>query len=108
MLLADNTAPMGITDAQSQQISNHPEKEAKKKNRQRHFRRTDTAIFNERYEKTPDAQGDHIQGRLPHHYQIPERAELTHLLCYLEPAKTEDEAHSRRLGYIRLMVRWQD
>lgn len=60
----------------------------------RHFWRTDTAIFNERYEKAPDTQGDQIQGRLPHHYQISERVELTHLLCYLEPAKTEDEAHS--------------
>lgn len=54
-----------------------------------------------------DLQGDQTQDRLPHHYQIPERAELIHLLCYLAPAETEDEAHFRRLEYIRLMVRWQ-
>ena len=156
-LLADNTAPMGITDAQSQQISNHPEvrqlrrrcwdlteerhrrgyrtwkdaagtdiseqkrqadaelsckltslrEEAKKKNRQRHFRRTDTAIFNQQYEKAADTPGDNPQDRLPHHYQVSERVELIHLLCYLEPAKTEEEGHSRRLEYIRLLVRWQ-
>lgn len=30
------------------------------------------------------------------------------LLCYTAPAKTEEEAHLRRLKYIRLLVQWQD
>lgn len=30
------------------------------------------------------------------------------LLCYTTPAKTEEEAHLRRLNYIRLLVQWQD
>jgi hypothetical protein len=156
-LLADSTAPIGLTDAQSQKIAKDPEvrhlrkacreltskihgmgyraikdaagteigeqkrradaelssmltslrDKAKERNRKRHFRNTDTAIFNKQYEKMADPKGSECQSQLPLHYQISERAELVRLLCYSAITKTADEAHHRRLAYIRLMVRWQ-
>ncbi|KAL4891317.1 hypothetical protein BDV59DRAFT_66820 [Aspergillus ambiguus] len=156
-LLADHTAPIGLTDAQAQRISRNPEvrrlrkicraltaevhshgykslkeaagseigerkkqadaelnslltrlrEEAKEKNRRRHFRNTDTDIFNQQYENQ-HCNANKTPPRLARTYQIPERRELVDLLCYSTPAKTDEEAHLRRLKYIRLMVRWQD
>lgn len=156
-LLADNTAPLGLTDQQKCKIRRDPDirrlrkvcqrlteeihqrgyrsvkaaagtelgekkKQAdanlsskltelrgkeKQKNRRRHFRYTDTNLFNQRYENNSQTQSD-AEHRPSHHYQIPERAELVDLLFYSLPAKTEEEAFCRRLEYIRLMIRWQD
>lgn len=80
---------------------------AKEQNRRRHFRNTDTILFNQRYENGPQAQESEVLDRSPHYYQILERAELVDLLFYTPPAKTEEEAFLRRLRYIRLLVRWQ-
>lgn len=156
-LLADSTAPISLTDVQSQKISNDPEvrrlrkacrdltpkihgmgyraikdaarteigeqkrranaelssmltslrDKAKEKNWKRHFRNTDTAIFNQQYDESAGPERSECRSQLPRHYQIPERAELVRLLCYSAIAKTTEEAHHRRLAYIRLMVRWQ-
>lgn len=81
---------------------------AKERNRKRHFRNTDTAIFNRQYEEMANPERSECQSQSPRHYQIPERAELVRLLCYSAITKTAEEAHRRRLAYIRLMVRWQD
>ncbi|GLA67413.1 hypothetical protein AtubIFM54640_010731 [Aspergillus tubingensis] len=157
-LLADNTAPIGLTDAQAERISRNPEvrrlrracralttevyskgyknlkeaegtevglrkrradaelnstltrlrEEAKEKNRNKHFRKADTAIFNQQYEKGLPCNESKIQQPTVHSYQITERKELVDLLCYSSPAKTDEDSHLRRLHYIRLMVRWQD
>lgn len=156
-LLADSTAPISLTDVQSQKISNNPEvrrlrkacrdltskvhgmgyraikdaagteigeqkrranaelssmltslrDKAKERNRKRHFRNTDTAIFNQQYDESAGPERSECRSQLPRHYQIPEQAELVRLLCYSAIAKTTEEAHHRRLAYIRLMVRWQ-
>ncbi|KAK6810583.1 hypothetical protein RU639_013666 [Aspergillus parasiticus] len=156
-LLADNTAPLGLTDQQKCKIRRDPDirrlrkvcqrlteeihqrgyrsvkaaagtelgekkKQAdanlsskltelrgkeKQKNRRRHFRYTDTNLFNQRYENNSQTQSE-AQHRPSNHYQIPERAELVDLLFYSLPAKTDEEAFCRRLEYIRLMIRWQD
>ncbi|KAE8139909.1 hypothetical protein BDV38DRAFT_269677 [Aspergillus pseudotamarii] len=157
-LLADNTAPIGLTDAQAQRISRNPEvrrlrrvcraltaevynqgyktlkeaagteigerkkqadaelssmltrlrEEAKEKNRQRHFRRTDTAIFNQQYERNEHFNKNKAQPRLTQTYQIAERNELVGLLCYSTPPEKDVDAHLRRLKFIRLLVRWQN
>ncbi|ODM15441.1 hypothetical protein SI65_09044 [Aspergillus cristatus] len=156
-LLADSTAPIGLTDAQSQRVSKDPEvrrlrktcreltakihgmgyraikdaagteigeqkrqanaelnsmltslrDKAKERNWKRHFRNTDTAIFNQQYEESAGLEKSECQSQFPRHYQIPEWAGLVRLLCYYTVAKTTEEAHHRRLAYIRLMVRWQ-
>ncbi|BCR96735.1 uncharacterized protein AKAW2_30054A [Aspergillus luchuensis] len=155
-LLADHTAPIGLTDAQSRKISRDPEvrrlrrisrgltariramgltikdaagteageqkrradaelnsmltclrDKAKERNRKRHFRDTDTAIFNQQYEGTSGAASGDGQSQLPRYYHISERAELVRLLCYSALAETTEDAHHRRLEYVRLLVRWQ-
>ncbi|KAE8386950.1 hypothetical protein BDV23DRAFT_196100 [Aspergillus alliaceus] len=156
-LLADNTAPLGLTDKHKRRIARDPEvrrlrrvcrslteairqskyrtvkgakgtkigekkrradaelnskltelrQNAKEMNRRRHFRNTDTVLFNQRYENGPQPQESEVLDRSPHHYQIPERAELVDLLFYTPPAETEEDAFLRRLRYIRLLVRWQ-
>lgn len=156
-LLADNTAPIGLTAAQAQKISRDPEvrhlrsvcraltaeirsqgykllrdaagteigerkkradaelnrtltrlrDEAKERNRRRHFRKTDTAIFNQQYELNQPCHEAKLQPQVARTYQIPERKELVDLLCYSTPTKTDEEAHLRRLRYVRLMVQWQ-
>jgi hypothetical protein len=176
-LVADNTAPIRLTEEQSRQISNHPKarrlrarcqqltlkihqlgftvKEAQhgelelrldeeedtkakrlceealelgrqkkeadaelnrtltklresalEKNRKRHFRNTDTEIFNRQYEAQPcDEESE--QRNIQPNYSIPEREEVVRLLCYSPAPQTDEEAHLRRLDFIRLLVRWQ-
>ncbi|GLA33112.1 hypothetical protein AnigIFM63326_002391 [Aspergillus niger] len=156
-LLADNTAPLGLTDKQKLKISRNPEvlrlrrrcrrltkeiraqgyrrvrdaagtelgekkrqaekdlnskltelrQKAKNKSRKRHFRNKDTELFNQRDEDGPQPQERHPQPHFPHHYQIPERAELVQLLFYSPAPSTEEELYDRRLRYIRLLVQWQ-
>ena len=66
---------------------------AQEQNQKRHFRHTDTAIFNQQYEESAGLERSECQSQLPHHYQIPERAELVRLLCYSAVTKTAEEAH---------------
>ncbi|CEL11756.1 hypothetical protein ASPCAL14853 [Aspergillus calidoustus] len=177
-LVADNTAPIRLTEEQSRKISNHPKvrrlrarcqqltlqicqlgftvkeaqhdelglsldeeedteakgicKEALKigrqkkeadaelnrtltklrepaleKNRKRHFRNTDTEIFNRQYEAQPCDEESEQQNIQPNRYFIPEREEIVQLLCYSPAPRIDEEAHLRRLDFIRLMVRWQ-
>ncbi|THC87241.1 hypothetical protein EYZ11_013313 [Aspergillus tanneri] len=156
-LLADNTAPLSLTDQQKRRIARDPQvrrlrkvcrgltqairqskyrtvkgakgtkigeekrqadaelhskltelrQKAKENNRRRHFRNTDTTLFNQRYANGAQSKESEAQHRSLHCYEIPERAELVDLLFYTPPAKTEEEAFFRRLRYIRLMVRWQ-
>lgn len=156
-LLADNTAPLGLTDEQKCKINRNPEvkrlrnhcrrlteeirkrgyrrvsdaagtelgkqkrqadvelarkltelrQKAKSKNRKRHFRYKDTELFNQRDEDGPQPQESDSQPHFPHHYQIPERAELVQLLFYSPAPTTEEELYDRRLRYIRLLVQWQ-
>lgn len=82
--------------------------EAKERNRWRHFRNTDTNIFNQQYEGGPWLRESKTRIRLAHHYQISEREKLVDLLCYTVAAKTEEEAHLRRLKYGHLMFQWQN
>ncbi|XRM38740.1 hypothetical protein ABZX51_002137 [Aspergillus tubingensis] len=157
-LLADKTAPIGLTATQAKKITTDPEvrrlrrvcraltaeirsqgykrvkdaagteigerkkradaelnstltrlrEEEKERNRRRHFRKTDTAIFNQQYELDRTSPEAKLQPHVARTYQILERKELVDLLCYSTPTKTDEEAHLRRLRYIRLMVRWQD
>jgi hypothetical protein len=44
----------------------------------------------------------------PHHYRIPERAELVQLLIYFSTPTTEEELYRRRLRYIRFLEQWQN
>ncbi|KAF4210378.1 hypothetical protein CNMCM5878_004493 [Aspergillus fumigatiaffinis] len=156
-LLADNTAPLGLTDEQKLMINQNPEvrhlrrccrrltekihkqgyrsvrdaagtklgeqkrqadsqlarkltelrQKAKSKNRRRHFRNKDTELFNQRDEDGPQPRGGASQPHFPHHYQVPERAELVQLLFYSSVPTTREELYCRRVRYIRLMVRWQ-
>ncbi|OJJ65625.1 hypothetical protein ASPBRDRAFT_670028 [Aspergillus brasiliensis CBS 101740] len=155
-LLADHTAPIGLTDAQFRKISRDPEvrrlrrisrgltariramgltikdaagteageqkrradaelnsmlaclrDKAKERNRKRHFRNTDAAIFNQQYKGTSKAASGDGQSQLPRYYHTSERAELVRLLCYSALAETPEDAHHRRLEYVRLLVRWQ-
>ncbi|KAL2801601.1 hypothetical protein BJX63DRAFT_438656 [Aspergillus granulosus] len=80
---------------------------AVEKNRKRHFRDTDTKIFNQQYEAHPRDEESEQQNITPNHYFIPEREEAVRLLCYSPAPRTDEEAHLRRLDFIRLMVRWQ-
>ncbi|EHA20203.1 hypothetical protein ASPNIDRAFT_45949 [Aspergillus niger ATCC 1015] len=157
-LLADKTAPIGLTATQAKKITTDPEvrrlrrvcraltaeirsqgykrvkdaagteigerkkradaelnstltrlrEEEKERNRRRHFRKTDTAIFNQQYELDRTSPEAKLQPHVARTYQILERKELVDLLCYSTPTKTDEEAHLRRLRYIRLMIRWQD
>lgn len=159
-LVADNTAPIRLTDEQSRKISNHPKvrrlrkicqhltsdihqlgitvkeaqdkeleigiqkteadanlnrtltslrEQALEKNRKRHFRDTDTVIFNRQYEDEFCRQGNEQQSLSSpaNHYFIPEREEAVRLLCYSPAPQTDEETHLRRLDFIRLMIRWQ-
>ncbi|KAL2859811.1 uncharacterized protein BJX67DRAFT_386620 [Aspergillus lucknowensis] len=80
---------------------------ALEKNRKRHFRNTDTEIFNRQYEAQPGDEESEQQSIQPNCYVIPEREEVVRLLCYSPAPRTDEEAHLRRLEFIRLMVRWQ-
>ncbi|KAL6229872.1 hypothetical protein BDW75DRAFT_249195 [Aspergillus navahoensis] len=82
---------------------------ALEKNRKRHFRDTDTKIFNRQYEDNPQNQENKQQNLplSPDHYFILEREEAVRLLCYSPAPQTYEEAHLRRLEFIRLMIRWQ-
>ncbi|KAL4801676.1 hypothetical protein BDV18DRAFT_167246 [Aspergillus unguis] len=159
-LMADNTAPICLTDEQSRKLSNHPEirrlrktcqqltfqirqlgmtvkkaqdkgleigiqkkeadanlnrtltrlrEEALEKNRKRHFRDTDTTIFNRQYEDDLRDQENKEQDspQTLKNYFIPEREKVVRLLCYSPAPQTDKEVHVRRLDFIRLMVRWQ-
>ncbi|KAH8691874.1 hypothetical protein BGW36DRAFT_400040 [Talaromyces proteolyticus] len=77
------------------------------KNRMRYFRNTDTETFNQQYKIDSTSQQRESQSLTSIRYTIPEREESVRLLCYSISVQTEDEIHSRRLKFIRLMVRWQ-
>jgi hypothetical protein len=83
--------------------------EALEKNRKRHFRDTNTEIFNRQYKDNLHGEENNQQNPLsaPNHYFIPEREEAVRLLCYSPAPQTDEEAHLRRLDFIRLMIRWQ-
>lgn len=157
-LVADNTAPICLTDEQSRKISNNSKvrqlrkicqqltleihqlgitvkeaqdqeldiglqkreadanlnrtrttlrEQALEKSRKRHFRETDTEIFNRQYSLRHQEDEQQTSSSPPNHYFIPEREEAVRLLCYSSAPETDEEAHLRRLDFIRLMVRWQ-
>ncbi|CAK47957.1 hypothetical protein M747DRAFT_243364 [Aspergillus niger ATCC 13496] len=123
-LLADKTAPIGLTATQAKKITTDPEVRRLRRVcraltaeiRSQGYKRVkntagteiDTAIFNQQYELDRTSPEAKLQSHMARTYQILERKELVDLLCYSTPTKTDEEAHLRRLRYIRLMIRWQD
>jgi hypothetical protein len=94
-------------DAQLTRKLTELRQKAKSKNRKKHFRYKDTELFNQRDEDGPQPQESDPQPYSPHHYEIPERADLVQLLFYSPAPTTEEELYHRRLRYIRLLVQWQ-
>ena len=79
---------------------------ALKKNRKRHFRNTDTEIFNRQYEAQALDEESEPQIIPLNRYFIPEREEVVQSLCYSPAPRTDEETHLRRLDFICLMIRW--
>ncbi|PWY96036.1 hypothetical protein BO94DRAFT_542116 [Aspergillus sclerotioniger CBS 115572] len=94
-------------DAELNSMLTYLRDKAKEQNQKRHFRNTDTAIFNQQYEGSSELVSSDGQSQLPRYYHIRERAELVRLLCYSALAETTENAHHRQLEYVRLLVRWQ-
>jgi hypothetical protein len=83
-------------DAELNRLRTNLREELKKKNRRRHFRDKDTALFNQQYDENslPLEQEQSPKLALPI-YQIPERAEFVHIIRDSKADLTKEEVHAR-------------